>query len=134
MKKWRDLTSLGLLDDQCTPELPQRAWDELLPKPGQHSASSTIASTPHAPVSKPAPLARGSASGYSSPSKASIDPKVFSSRPTLRQLMDEYNGKGAKFSPSKMHSSAPRPIDFQFQSVDLIEIPFIPGKILRPSR
>lgn len=59
--------------------------------------------------------------------------KVFSSTPTLRQMMQEYNRPTATTTPIKV--SAPRASsDFRFDRVDLIQIPLIPGKILRPTR
>ncbi|MGE4233331.1 MAG: hypothetical protein AB7F43_08385 [Bacteriovoracia bacterium] len=58
--------------------------------------------------------------------------KIFSSRATLREMMHDYNGRTNTLPPIK--SSRPRKITngFSFDSVELIQLPSISGKILRP--
>lgn len=107
MKKWNDMNSLGLLDDVNATEPPERAWEDLTrsatPPPGKIIQ----------PATRPVPLRR-----------------VFSSKPTLRQMMQEYNRRTAYRQPIKTQA----PESFSFQAMDLIQIPSIPGKILRPAR
>lgn len=138
MKKWENLSSLGLLDDQQTAALPERAWEDLT-----SSAARTTAQRTQVPpknqsssgkVVLPAQSTLGRARAAELARQNQARSKVFSSRPTLRQMMDEYNRPRARTSPIKSPAPGAAFGDFRFESVDLINIPIIPGKILRPSR
>lgn len=121
MKKWNDLASLGLLDDGALlADLPERAWEELVHKAAEASAPPKIV----APLA-PNPLREALAEQRK---------RVFSSKPTLRQMMAEYNRPTSRTAPIKTAETPATQDDFDFQAVDLIQIPVIPGKILRPAR
>ncbi|MBI3544482.1 MAG: hypothetical protein HY075_14520 [Deltaproteobacteria bacterium] len=120
MKKFNDLASLSLLDDDSSTNLPERAWDDLTIKAMRAEAAPKVVQPTKAaaaPAPRQAPAAR-----------------VFSSKPTLRQMMSEYNKRSARIAPIKTYDPAADPATFRFESVDLIQIPIIPGKILRPAR
>src|SRR5688572_27636434 len=117
MKK-SNWSPLDLLDDS-TYAAPNFAWQEL---------TRTAVVTP-----KVVPAAKPSVQAAAAKAPAPEN-KVFSSSPTLRQLMQEYNRPVATRAPIKSNSGTPTasPADFNFVRVDYIRIPHIPGKILRP--
>lgn len=121
MKKWNDMTSLNLLDDQAAHELPARAWEDLTLKA---TKSMGVAPKIVTPATAKVPVAR----------PARRPNRVFSSTPTLRQMMQEYNRPTGRQAPVKSFVPDTGHNDFNFEAVDLIELPTIPGKILRPSR
>jgi hypothetical protein len=74
------------------------------------------------------------------PLPAPRENKFFSSSPTLRQMMNDYNRSYSRLSGFKSKPSEPaRPqhgkyAEFRYDRVDYIEIPNIPGRVLRPSK
>ena len=83
---------------------------------------------PKAQTPPPAPLTR--------PPQKAEPGRVFTSSPTLRQLMGEYNRSTSRTSPIKASAGIQPPgaHDFCFDRIDLIRVASIPGKILRPTR
>lgn len=126
MKKWNDFSCLGLLDDVIVTEPPSRAWEDLTRT--AHQAAEK-ASRAKAQAEAQAIAARKAAIASAPPA---IERKVFSSRPTLRQMMQEYNKRTARVAPIKGADLVASRSTFRFEKVDLIRIPTIPGKILRP--
>jgi hypothetical protein len=135
MKKSRaDFMPLGLLDDcqDANPDNP--VWEHLtsdacIARPKVEAvAAARIASK----VAEAAARAKQHVAVPQSPQK----PKVFSSQPTLKQLMSEYNKQFNKFGPQRpvQRVSATNAMDFRYEQIDFIDIPSIPGRILRPSR
>ena len=120
MKKWNDMTSLNLLDDQATAELPERAWEDLTLKAAKNMGVTPKIVTPVTP--KPDMI-----------KQTKRPDRIFSSSPSLRQMMQEYNRPMGRQSPIKSFAPSSGHDDFNFEAVDLIELPIIPGKILRPS-
>ncbi|MBI3554644.1 MAG: hypothetical protein HY074_00090 [Deltaproteobacteria bacterium] len=122
MKKWNDLASLGLLDDVTDNAPPARAWEEL---------TRTATKSPPAPkiiqptVAKAIPRQAA---------KVPAERRVFSSTPTLRQMMHDYNRRTSTHSPIKALAPDESDYEFSFEKVDQFQFPNIPGKILRPSR
>ena len=122
MKKWNDLASLGLLDDVTDNAPPARAWEEL---------------TRTATKAQPAPKIIQPIAAKASPRPAAKVPperRVFSSTPTLRQMMHDYNRRTSTHSPIKALDPEEGDYEFSFEKVDQFQFPNIPGKILRPSR
>lgn len=127
MKKWNDMTSLSLLDDGAADnELPERAWEDLTLKSAKQLAEPKVVAPAAERNLDPRAVARAQAQA------AAAQKKVFSSKPTLRQMMQEYNRPNARLSPIKSVTFAPGQTEFSFETVDLFEFPQIPGKILRP--
>ncbi len=122
MKKWNDLASLGLLDDVTDNAPPARAWEELT----RSATRPIIAPKVIQPVAAKA--------NPRSTAKVPAARRVFSSTPTLRQMMHDYNRRTSTQSPIKALDPEVGDYEFQFEKVDLLEFPTIPGKILRPSR
>jgi hypothetical protein len=123
MKKWQDHTTLGLLDDFSGAEPPARAWEDMM-----------RATTRPAPTAEPKVVTTVT---VTAPKRSKAPPPartVFSSQPTLRQMMHDYNGRSAGRPPIKSVAVPTDATAFRFESVDLINIPNIPGKILRPAR
>ncbi len=137
----RDKKSLGLLDDSATGfdpseiewrQITETAIEKQKPKP--------------APTAKPAPKLSTSQRLRQNafPSKnLHTTPKgtrVFRNRPGLKQLMSEYNGRNSSLLPLKSAQDTKittrlnaRPGDFRYDSVEVMEVPSVKGKILRPS-
>ncbi|MEW6056334.1 MAG: hypothetical protein AB1540_06940 [Bdellovibrionota bacterium] len=69
---------------------------------------------------------------------AKPEARVFSSKPTLKQMMDEYNKRDSRsilIKPNAAAKTNPSSSDFRAGGrVMKITIPNIPGKILRPNR
>lgn len=121
--KWSDLSVLRLLDDgdtlvrgPRTRETDLLAWQEMtriqcrkiLIGPKQtNKALATLTTRPQQPR-----------------------PKFFSSRPTFGQMLKEYNRTSIRPSPILNNATG----EFSFQRIDFIQIPSIPGRVLRPSR
>ena len=66
--------------------------------------------------------------------------RFFSSTPSLRQMMNEYNRPGSSLAPLKSEPKSPtqpqhgHDADFKFDRCDFIDLPNIPGRVLRPAR
>ncbi len=64
--------------------------------------------------------------------------KVFKNQKTLRQLMGEYNGRKNTLAPLKStisQSQISKPVsknEFKYDRMEIMEVPTINGKILRP--
>jgi hypothetical protein len=59
----------------------------------------------------------------------------FTSRPTLRELMREYNRPITSRPPIRAEKDpATAELEFNFERIDRILLPSIPAKILRPAR
>ena len=123
MKKWNDLASLGLLDDVTDNAPPARAWEEL-------TRSATKPQTAPKIVTPAAPARQAQRPASQVPAAR----RVFSSTPTLRQMMHDYNKRTSTHAPIKALDPEIAYDEFMFEKVDLIQFPNIPGKILRPSR
>lgn len=108
------MRNIDLLDDSEGNIPTEHAWEALT-----RTKCAASQPKPKAPeASTPAPAARPQS-------------KVFSSSPTLRQMMREYNKRTA--TTPLIRQSDFRSTHFDFDQVDLIELPSIPGRILRPA-
>ncbi|HRK01370.1 MAG TPA: hypothetical protein PLH57_01785 [Oligoflexia bacterium] len=114
----RDWLALSLLDD-AEHTLRRQVSPQLLDELVRLSVKSK--SNAARPVPKPAlpSLSQGSPNAHN---------PLFGSKPTLRELMNQYNGR----STAKKLLKNPDQQNFSFDRIESIRLPSIPGKILRP--
>ena len=116
---------LDLLDDQPYLKTNTLDWSPDLRR------LPPAATTPMPPsASAPTPASAAVLQNSTPRSKAAVT-KVFRNEKTLRQMMDEYNGRPISSTLQKKRPSVARN-DFRFDSVEQIHLDEIPGKILRP--
>lgn len=135
MNRWLKLTALALLEDKKSRSFLTKdlhPWQDLF-----LSGRALIEQNKQEKVLKEQQKKEALKKIAQSPSKlvAGVSQaKIFSSKPSLRQMMKDYNGRQSTLPPIKKNKpskKASRP-GFQFDSVELIELPSISGKILRP--
>lgn len=148
MKNWIALASLDLLDDSqgfcVVPKRLQRGIREQLATSAVRTAARTaaVASAATRTAAAPVPSTRPARVEVTArPASAPASGRVFRSQPSLRQMLEEYNGRASRLSPLKGHSTRPAapspsaqaPSSFRFERVQHVEVAAIAGKILRPS-
>lgn len=138
---------LGLLDD-ASPMNGDKKDDELLNQVTSSELQSSIKQNELAAQAaqkehsrkqninkqlknaKPSPLVQTTKGGT----------RIFRNTKTFKQLLSEYNGrknslnllKNSPLNAPTRTSKPARPGDFGFDSVEVMELPEIPGKIIRP--
>lgn len=130
---------LDLLDDQPGLRADSLDWGVKTHLPALPAAQPTR-TTPAAPVTAATATKANSTRGTkTNPLLSKASPatgQIFRSGTTFKQLLDEYNkphqaplikaGNAQDYVPSRRTGFAPEPVEH-------IELPTIPGKILRPS-
>lgn len=131
---WVRWSGLALLDDNAEAVYTSRLG-EALSRSVDHKALHAPPSRTPAPTQTPAPSA--SKAPLTKSVAALQTKKIFTSSPTLRQLMNEYNRPVSRLAPIKttaIQPKSPTSADqFEFDEIDFIQLTNIPGRILRPS-
>lgn len=130
---------LGLLDDSENGfGTDEREWMNLTQAPLEAAAKAIKDAQA---VQTASQKLRAAAAKAPSPNQKLMQTgaKLFRNRPSLRQLMQEYNGRSSSLPPLKSTISKPvstspigRPSDFRWDSIEIMDVP-ISGRILRPS-
>jgi hypothetical protein len=120
---------LNLLDDaraDSNAALEEKHWENIVT-----SARRTAKPAPSAPQA-------GATSANARRATPQGGKRIFRSDPTLKQMMQDYNRPvPAKFASHRPHEPQPGRAtrrDFRSERIEYIEIPTIPGRVLRPSR
>lgn len=126
LTKWVQLTHLNLLDD--TPDFDFPAFSPPKIAPPRPAAEAKV------PAAKPLDAQKTSAIKALS---QKAPERVFSANPSLRDMMHDYNRRGPKTSPIKAPMTSSQLMaafqpSYSLEMIENIQIPSIPGKILRP--
>lgn len=139
---WVRWSGLALLDDVAATVYVSRLGEALTRAmnhkaaagPGKATASTTPGAPNRATPNAQATALMGKALARSA-AGAPASSKFFSSAPSLRQMMNEYNRPTSRLAPIKTAPTKPASgtYEFEFDEIDFIELAAIPGRILRPS-
>ncbi len=113
-KNWIRIAAKDLLDDQNqTSVFDTPAWQKFIQRKLYSQPLATKA-----------------------PSKVnqSNERTIFKSTPTLKEMMAKYNGPSTKVSPIKNVLAPSNNEAFRFTQTEHIELPSIPGRVLRPEK
>lgn len=138
---WVRWSGLALLDDNAadvyTARLGESLSRSISHRPPAQQAAPAAAPSHAAPLSRNA-MALG-AKHAAPTARAQTQPpaskKVFTSSPSLRQMMSDYNRPISRLAPIKTTVAQPKAAgsEFEFDEIDFIQLANIPGRILRPS-
>lgn len=125
-----------LLDDGRDAKTQEKEWEELanLVRRESYKQLSALKNT----ITATSVAARLSKSPIVTQKPATKENRVFSSRPTLREMMHQYNARpAATTAPIRSPNAGPKARTgqgFQSDRIEHYQVPGLKGRILRPAR